>query len=319
MAALAGAVCWVDGTWPARPLFAQAAPPIPRAAQKVPAAILPPPAKCPVDFFRELLAKDPAERKLFLTNRSAASQKLITAKLREYEALGPEQRELRLRATELRWYLLPLMNLPPGERSRQLTNIPVEIRPLVTDRLQVWDGLPADAQKRLLEPAVDFLSKPRVEPVSQRVAQPSAHQAQLEAGIRDWQNKSEAERQDIVNHFNDWFDLNPQEQAKTLKGVSEPERVQIEKTFRKFRGLSAPQRAVCLRSFEKFAGMSPAERQQFLENVERWKQMTPIERETWKDLVYTLGNQPPLPPGLGSPPMPPRSPRLPPLPGMATN
>lgn len=320
---IAGAAVWLGVSPLNGPVFAQSSPVPTPPAQKVPSAILPPPAKCPVDFFRDLLAMEPAERVRFLTNRPAASQKLLLAKLHEYDALKPEQRDLRLQATELRWYLLPLMSMPPSDRAAQLTNVPVKIRELITDRLQVWDSLPADAQKRLLHPAADYLSKPPVQPASLRPPMPPAlppeRQAHLEAGIRDWQNKTEAEREDIVEHFNEWFELSAREQAKTLTGISEPERVQMEKTFEKFRNLSSAQRGACLRSFQKFASMSLAERQQFLENVERWKQMTPSERQTWKDLVYNLGSQPPLPPGLGSPPMPPRAPRTPPVPGVATN
>ena len=59
-----------------------------------------PPGKCPVDFFRELLAMTPAEQRQSLTNRPAGIQKLILAKLREYQTLPPDERELRLRATE---------------------------------------------------------------------------------------------------------------------------------------------------------------------------------------------------------------------------
>jgi hypothetical protein len=51
----------------------------------------------------------PAERREFLANRSPEAQKLILAKVKEYEALRPEERDLRLWVTELRWYLLPLL------------------------------------------------------------------------------------------------------------------------------------------------------------------------------------------------------------------
>jgi hypothetical protein len=42
-----------------------------------------------VDLFRELLAMTRAERRAHLTNRPPASQKLILAKLREYESMRP--------------------------------------------------------------------------------------------------------------------------------------------------------------------------------------------------------------------------------------
>src|SRR5437867_7242836 len=112
----------------------------------------PPQTKSPVDTFRELLAMNTAaERRDFLTNRSPESRELILAKVREYQSLSPDQRELRLRATELRWYLLPLMRASRTNRAEQLAAIPVEARKLVEDRLQLWDMLPPDLQKELLD------------------------------------------------------------------------------------------------------------------------------------------------------------------------
>src|SRR4051812_21202999 len=67
----------------------------------------PPPLKSPVDLFRELLGLSLTERRQFLSNRAPIIQKRLLAKVREYESLKPDERELRLRATELRWYLLP--------------------------------------------------------------------------------------------------------------------------------------------------------------------------------------------------------------------
>ena len=77
------------------------------AATNVPP--LPPVVLSPVEFFRQLLAMLPAERNSSLTNRTPEARARILAKVREYQALDPDERELRLRATELRWYLLPLL------------------------------------------------------------------------------------------------------------------------------------------------------------------------------------------------------------------
>src|SRR4051812_7887549 len=82
-----------------------------RRGTNTPAAMLPPaPTRSsPVDYFRELLAMSSTERKAALTNRPAENQKAILAKVREYESMKPDQREWKLKATELRWYLAPLM------------------------------------------------------------------------------------------------------------------------------------------------------------------------------------------------------------------
>src|SRR5438445_3603271 len=57
----------------------------------------------PVDLFRELLVMSADEQKEFLDDRSPEDRKRILAKVRQYESLKPDQRELRLSATELRW------------------------------------------------------------------------------------------------------------------------------------------------------------------------------------------------------------------------
>ena len=118
-------------------------------------------ARSPISFFRELLAMNPAERIQALTNRTPELRTQILAKVREYESLKPDERELRLRVTELRWYLRPLMTAPATNRAAQLAMIPEPDRELVEDRLQEWDKLPPDVQKELLgiEPTLRYLAE----------------------------------------------------------------------------------------------------------------------------------------------------------------
>jgi hypothetical protein len=97
---------------PARPLVVSR-PPMP--PEPVPAI---PQARSPISFFRELLAMNAAERRQALTNRSPEGQKQILADVREYESLPPDERELRLRVTELRWYLGDQSPRPTGHDSR---------------------------------------------------------------------------------------------------------------------------------------------------------------------------------------------------------
>ena len=248
--------------------------------------------KCPVDTFRELLAMSASERNQFLTNRSLVSQRMIQAKIKEYLALSPEMRELRLRATELRWYLLPLMNAPATNRTAQLAAIPEQVRPLVEDRLRLWDTLTPADQKRLLSPALDTLVTQVVRMhgssnglPAMHVIIPPARRQWLEKGIQHWQEMTEDQRQEIANNFYLFFELKPQEKSKTINTLSDPERRQLERTLASFESLSPDKRAQCLESFDKFTSLSVEERQQFLENAQRWESMTPTERQAWRDLV----------------------------------
>jgi len=250
--------------------------------------------KSPVSLFRELLAMNFIERQRFLTNRSPESRRLILAKIREYESMKPDVRELRLRATELRWYLWPLMNTAPTNRVGILERIPAGDRQLVTERLQEWDKLALDVQSNLLANEATIRYFTEVEDgTAQRASISAARTAKLEAGIRQWQSLPEEQRQRMVAHFKQFFVLTPQEKEKSLETLSEPERRQIEKTLHSFGNLTSLQRAQCITSFEKFASLSLEERQQFLKNADRWKLMTPAQRQAWRDLVAQMSSSAP--------------------------
>jgi len=273
-----------------------------------------PPARSPVDFFRELLAMNPSEWRNFLTNRPAETQKQILAKLHEYASLKPEECKLRLQVTELHFYLVRLLATPATNRAFQLEQIPAATRKLVQDRLEQWDSLPEDLKQRLRENEVMIRYFTERAVHSPRPGQPveqmsSSDRQKLEEALRRWQSLSQEQRATILRRFRDLFELTGEEKAHVLSTLSEQERHQMEKTLEGFGNLTPMQRVQCFRSFEKFAGLTPPERQQFLKDAGRWEAMTPTERQTWRDLVYNLGHGPPLPPGLGGPPKPPVAPR----------
>jgi hypothetical protein len=267
-----------------------------------------PPMRSPVDFFRELLAMNPAERQSALTNRPPEIQRGILAKLHEYESLNPEECKLRLQVTELHYYLLQLLVTPTTNRPAQLQLIPEETRKLVRGRLEQWDSLPDELKKRLLEneATIRYFTERAVHspPLPGRPAEimPPGDRERFDQSLRRWQSLSVDERHVIVKHFKEIFDLSPEEKANILARLSEPERRQIEKTLQSFEKLPPMQRVQCMRSFEKFTSLSPEERRQFLKDASRWEVMSPTERQTWRDLVYNLSHGPPLPPGLGRPP-----------------
>jgi len=264
-----------------------------------------PRAKCPVDFFRELLAMNPSERKRAVANRPPEVQKRLLAKVREYESLRPDERELRLRATELRWYLQPLMAAPRANRAALFALVPPQDLELVKERLGRWDIVPPELQQELLNNDLTsrYFSQLDTAPARERDKILShmspERRAKLEAGIDRWRTLSAEQRDKMLVGFNDFFELTPEEKEKALDTLSEDERRQMEKTLQAYTRLSPSQREQCIRSFEKFANLSLVERQQFLKNAERWKLMSPEERQTWRDLV---GTAPIVPPGLELPP-----------------
>jgi len=265
----------------------------------------------PVDQFRKLLAMTASQREKALDAKRPDIRERFRSKLAEYEAIGPEEREARLRATELRWYLLPLLSTPPSNRPSNLDYIPETIRPLVEIRLRRWDMLPIPLGKELLDnqEAVQFLTQPgtvTMEDQGRLLAMMTPERrAFLEAGIGRINALSDVERRQLFDRFNDFLDLSLQEQSKMFGALSEAERKQMEKTLEAYTKLSGTQRRQCLTAFDKFSGMSIAERHQFLKNAEKWASMSANERAQWRELVRKIPDWPPMPPPrVPSPPLP---------------
>jgi hypothetical protein len=294
---------------------------VPRQSFSVPPSLLLPPVpqeKSPVDSFRELLAMTAAEREAALTNRPPAVRARILAKVREYAALDANERELRLRATELRWYLLPLLHESPTNRAARLAIVPDELRPLVNSRLQQWDILPPPLQAEFFESEHALRYFTRMGPVSSLSLPPlppGLHPGSPDAGLEHWNALSDDQRQAITARVNQFFELTPREKQKTLNTLSAAERQQMEKTLDTFDRLPPDQRRQCLRAFTEFAGLNAQEKQDFLKNAQRWSQMSPKERQTWRDLVTHVPEWPPLPPQ-AMPPVP--SQLMPPGPRQST-
>ena len=277
----------------------------PSPAQAQPASLIPPPAApavSPVAMFRRLLDMSRRERENYLTNRPPEIRTALRAKIAEYLAMDPDARELRLRATELRWQLTPLLRLAPADRAPRLALVPADLAPLVKSRLAEWDQLPANLQAEFLANDHTLHYFALVATTNQPLADPVAT----------------AEHLKVAEQFNQFFELTPEEKQKTLKTLSPSEQAQMEKTLQTFGQLPARQRIECLHAFTQFAELSREERAEFLQNASRWAQMSPAERQTWRDLVNRVPSWPPVPASMLPPPIP-QPPPVKTHPVMATN
>lgn len=268
------------------------------------AALVPPPmpvAPSPVDYFRKLLAMSPEELQGALANKPPKIRQRILAKVNEYAAMDSDDRELRLRATELRWYLMPLLEVPPAQRSARLAMVPEDIRDIVQSRLMEWEILPPTLQQ-------EFLDNEHIAGYFAGVTSTTSGDGPAPSGAEEsrWNGYSDSQRQAMISQFNAFFELSPMEKQKALGELTGVERTQMAKTLQTFGKLPVPQRVECIRAFGKFATMSPEERAEFLKNAQRWSKMTPGERQAWRDLVAHVPQWPPLPPAImPPPPMPP--------------
>ena len=299
---LALGACAADVTPEPASARAALAPPLPQPS--------PVHARSPVDTFRELLAMDSTARAAALANRAPDARQRLLAKLREYSALAPDERELRLHATELRWYLLPLLAAPATNRAALLDRVPADLRPLVDNRLTLWSITPPSLRQELLEDDRQmrlYLQLEASTPTQQQAilqALPPNQRQEIAAGFDRWHQLPTAERQRIIDRVDHFFDLTGPEKTRVLASFSEPERRQMARTLQAFEQLPPDKRGRCLQAFGKFASLAPQERAEFLRNAERWQAMTPAEREKFRTLVQQAPMLPP-PPQLEFPPLPP--------------
>ena len=272
-------------------IYAQTEPASPKsveAAKPQASPVLQTKIESPVNFFRKLLAMTPTERENFLTNRPPEVRKRILAKVEEYLILPPEYREIRLRATELRWWLTPMLSMSPAARERRLAEAPEDLRPLLQSRLEQWIILPAEIQDQLL--ASDRASR-------YFTLMPSKKQP----------TTLSSEQEKFARTFNQLFELTPEEKDQLLNLLSDDERAEMKDALEDFKQLSPEQRETCVRNYARFVGMSADERSEFLKNAEQWSKLSPEEREQWRNLVqqvpiWPVGWSPnqslPVPPGV---------------------
>lgn len=268
----------------------------------------------PIDYFRKLLAMSPGEREQALAKEPEERRKILASKIVEYEAMSKEERELRLRMTQLRWYLVPLMKSSPDKRNQMLEQIPEEDRALIIRRLKLWDEIPVQVQKEFLENELHlgYLLKRGIteEQRSEMLkAFPPDRRQKLEQELAKWNALPEKQRDEITARFNQFFELNDREKDRILDNLSKADRQKMEQTLKSLENLPPGERKQYIEAFDQFARMSPEERRKFLRNAERWQAMTPAEKEAWRAVVQRSLPTPPLPPipsaNHKQPPLPP--------------
>src|SRR5688500_16766067 len=105
-----------------------------RSANSAETPAAPPMPRSPIEDFRRWLAMAPTDRERELAGYSEAKREVLRRKLQAYEQMPVAERDYRLRALELRWYLQPLMNAAPAERGNYLNVVPQRLHAAVTNR-----------------------------------------------------------------------------------------------------------------------------------------------------------------------------------------
>lgn len=274
----------------------------------------PPLPTSPVRVFRQLLALDPAARNAALALRPKSQRAALAARLADYDALPPEQRQQQLLATDLFWHVRQLLPRPATERASLIAAAPPELQPVLIERLAIWDQLPAADREAFLKHEqtlryfanVREFTPPPLPITNTTVAPAPAVPLRLQAELGHLQDLSASDRRRLVETWRQLFDATPEarQHNRTLRALTKAERQEMEQVLERFRTLPAAQRQTCIESFTRFATMTPAERVGFLKDAERWASLSPEEREAWRTLVTKLPPLPPVHEPIVPPPLP---------------
>ena len=271
----------------------------------------PPMPPSPIAQFRAWLTNSPETLQVALAARSPRSRRAIEDKIREYKSLAPEERERRLTATELQWYVTYLTPLARPQRDIALRQIPVIWQPMVMERLAAWDKMSPELQNeaRSHPLVMEYVSAPADKKEVVLKSLSAEQNSALRQRLARWQFLPAMERTRLNERLDEFFSMPSEKQQRTLNNFSDAERKNMEKTLESFRTLSREQRDVCIKSFaqfaQKFAAMDEAEKIVFLKNAERWQEMSPSDRDMWRQIVAIVPPMPPVPaPRPPTPPLP---------------
>lgn len=259
-------------------------------------------ARSPVAAFRILLAMRSDARATELAAKPARVRELLSTRLREYDALSPGEREARLRATELHYYLRPLLAVPLVERAPRLAVVPDTFRLQVEERLGAWDRLPAEIQREILANERLLQAMTRSAVANAYPPLPPGLEPKVPDNVAQWRTLDARQREQLLDSFTYYFRLDEQARARVVAALPEPKRAEAGRTLDQFAQLSPEERAACVAALKQLSQMSQAEQARFYANAEQWRKMSEAERAAWRRVVIEF---PPLPPGAGpQPPMP---------------
>jgi hypothetical protein len=268
-------------------------------------ALLPPLSPSPIDLFRRLLATNETGRAQFTAGKAEPMKQYIESRIREFEIMPVNQRDAKLQALELRWYMPQVMKLKPADRASRLETVPEPMRSIIRQRLLLWDILPPQLQQEVLdnETAIKFFERPEQAAGSEGAlgAMSVGQRSDLEKRYREWMALSDVKRREIIGRFDEFVGMPEAAKSNALTRLTNTDYAQMQQTLSQFNNLSKEQRVQAMQGFRKFAELSPAERAAFLKTADRWRTMSEKDRDLWRNVVSRAQaartNAPPPMPG----------------------
>ena len=249
----------------------------------------------------------PADREQALAKKKPAARKVIEERLKEFDALSPDQRRARLRLMQLQEQLLPLLQAPASNRGQLLVFVSKEDQPLIEQRLRSWDKFSPEVQRLVLENEMVmryFLTgqATTIAGLTTNASKlPPAAGTNMLAQIKKWRELTPDQQRQAYDAFNDLFGLPEKERDKvvgSLQSQTPVDHATVENFVKEFQKLPPAEREKRMLAFQKFSSMTAEQRARFLENAGRWQAMSEADREAFRTMLKDI--PPPALPTAGS-------------------
>jgi hypothetical protein len=220
-----------------------------------------------VDSFRELLTMKPAEREQYFTNRPPQVREQLEQKIHEYEAMTPDVREARLRATQLHWYLSRFIPVPASNATFQLSAVPDGYRAFVSNRLSQFQLLPpALRQDVLAHPTTAgyFLGRAATNAAGAPPPPPA-----LPAPLATIGKLTAEQREKLFSNFARFFDLPAEQKQVVLARLAPADRSRVQAVLAAIERLPADQRVRGLQSISLLFTMTDDQQRELLRSAAR--------------------------------------------------
>lgn len=235
----------------------------------------------PISKFRTILNWSPEERSQFVKKQPANVQRILERKIMEYEALSESQREFRLIATELHFYLDPLLvgnrNIDPSA----VQEVPPHLRKYIDQSVGFWNRI---------KPAHRDLLLAKKEAVSYLIS--------ISSRLYDLEKLMPKPAPEWDNLYN-FLQLPHNKQLSFMKAYQIKPSIEMEKLLVAFQGLEDEEKRNCAHAFVCYLSFPNNLKTQFVDGLAEWSQKKPSERSIWREIAskYPRIRPVPVPPG----------------------
>lgn len=235
----------------------------------------------PISKFRTLLEWTPEERTQFVKKQPANVRQILERKILEYESLSDSQREFRLIATELHFYLEPLLIDNRDIDISTVQDIPDHLRKYIDQSVAFWNRIKPAHRDLLLakKEAVSYLISisSRLYDLEKLMPKPAP----------EWDN---------LYHF---LQLPHKKQLSFMRASGIQPSPEMSNLLKAFQGLEVEEKRNCAHAFVCYLSFPDQLKTRFVDGLAQWSEKKPSERSIWREIAgkYPKIRPVPVPPG----------------------